>query len=341
MKLVKIYANKHFKNIEFNNGFNVVLAEISDKKNKKDTHNLGKTYLIHVINFILLGSFKKKVFGNEIFHGVIFYGEIALNDGRFLIIRRAIDANTKISFKINDVKMKEFAIPTNWDFENLAFQKSREKLNEYLGFDVVLSYDYRKSITYFLRTQQDFLDVYKLDKFQGRHIDWKPFVFELLGYDSNLIIKKLSLEEKIDEKNKTIEILKEEARINIEDRDKLASLLDIKKQNLEDVSLTIDKFNFFEQDKTLNKELIEQLDSEIQLLSADRYRLTYEIKKIEDSLSNLSQEVKIQDLEELYAEAKLYFPETLKKDFLDLIKFNEAISIDRKKYLNENLERQL
>ena len=338
MKLVKIYANKNFKNIEFNPKFNVVLAIINDKLNKKDTHNLGKTSLIHVINFILLGSFNKKIFGNKIFQGVVFYGELALNDGRFLILRREIDTNTKISFKINDRKSNGFIVPDSWDEENLAFDKSRKKLNEYLGFDVVPNYDYRKSITYFLRTQQDFLDVYKLDKFKGKHIDWKPFVFELLGYDSNLIIKKLSLEDDIDKKKGIIKVLKEEARINIEDRDKLAGLRDIKKQDLEVALRTIDKFNFFEQDKTLNKELIEQLDDKIQLLNTERYRLGYEINKIEESLSNLSQEINILDLEELYKDAELYFPEELKKDFSDLIKFNEAISKDRKKYLTENLE---
>lgn len=338
MKLVKIYANKNFKNIEFNPKFNVVLAIINDKLNKKDTHNLGKTSLIHVINFILLGSFNKKIFDNKVFQGVVFYGELALNDGRFLILRREIDTNTKISFKINDRKSNGFIIPESWDEENLAFDKSRKKLNEYLGFDVVPNYDYRKSITYFLRTQQDFLDVYKLDKFKGKHIDWKPFVFELLGYDSNLIIKKLSLEDDIDKKKGIIKVLKEEALINIEDRDKLAGLRDIKKQDLEVALQTIDKFNFFEQDKTLNKELIEQLDDKIQLLNTERYRLAYEINKIEESLSNLSQEINILDLEELYKDAELYFPKELKKDFSDLIKFNEAISKDRKKYLTENLE---
>lgn len=338
MKLVKIYANKNLKNIEFSPKFNVVLATINDKLNKKDTHNLGKTSLIHVINFILLGSFNKKIFENDIFRGVVFYGELRLNSGQYLTIRREIDTNTKISFKIDDDKSQNFNPPIIWDEENLPFDKSRKKLNEYLGFDVVINFDYRKSITYFLRTQQDFLDVYKLDKFKGKHIDWKPFVFELLGYNSNLIVKKLSLEDDIEKKKGIIKVLKDEARINIEDKDKLAGLLDIKKQDLEVALHTIDKFNFFEQDKSLNKELIEQIDNKIQLLNTERYRLDYEINKLEESLSHLNLNIKIQDLEELYKETELYFPEVLKKDFSDLIKFNEAISKDRKKYLTENLE---
>lgn len=338
MKLVKIYANKNFKNIEFEPEFNVVIATIFEKQEKKDTHNLGKTSLIHVINFILLGSFNKKIFGNKIFNGVVFYGELALNNGSYLIIKREIDTNTKISFKINDTKTKGFLIPENWDDENMAFDRARKKLNEHLGFDVVPSYDYRKSITYFLRTQQDYLDVYKLDKFKGKHIDWKPFVFELLGYDSNLIIKKLSLEEDIDKKKEIIKILKDEARINVNDRDKLAGLLEIKEEEVNKARSTIDKFNFFQQDQYINKELIESLDNQIQILSTDRYRIAYDIDKIEKSLSNISEQINIEELQKLHNEAQLLFPVELKKEFSDLLKFNEAISRDRKRYLNENLQ---
>lgn len=337
MKLVKIYANKNLKNIEFEPEFNVVIATISEKQKKKDTHNLGKTSLIHVINFILLGSFNKKIFGNKIFNGVVFYGELALNNGSYLIIKREIDPNTKISFKINDTKTKGFLIHKNWDDENFAFDKARKKLNEHLGFDVVQSYDYRKSITYFLRTQKDYLDVYRLDKFKGKHLDWKPFVFELLGYDSNLIIKKLSLEEDIDKKKEIIRILKDEARINVNDCDKLAGLLDIKEQEVNGAKSTIDKFNFFQQDQYINKELIESLDNQIQILSTDRYRIAYDIDKIEKSLANISEQINIEELQKLHNEAQLFFPVELKKEFSDLLKFNEAISRDRKRYLSENL----
>ena len=54
MKFCKIYSNfdNHFHNIKFSDGLNVVLAEITDKtKSEKDTHNLGKTLLISIIDF--------------------------------------------------------------------------------------------------------------------------------------------------------------------------------------------------------------------------------------------------------------------------------------------------
>ena len=338
MKLVKIFANKNFKSVEFNSSFNVVLAEINNLKDKKDTHNLGKTSLIHVINFMLLGGFNKKIFGNKIFKDMVFFGEIELNNGSYLIIKRAITNNTKISFKINKTKTHSFEIPNDWDEENIAFEKSREKLNTYLDFDVVTNYDYRKSITYFLRTQQDFLDVYKLDKFQRKHIDWKPFVFELLGFDGNLIIQKLTLEDEIKSKQDIIKTLKEEASIHIDERDKLLGLLDIKKEEFELNKSNIDKFNFFEKDKSINKELIEDLDYQIQTLNTERYRITYEISKIEDSLSKIVAEINIDKLKMLYDEVSLFFPNELIREFSELINFNESITKDRRKYLSENLK---
>ena len=56
MKLSKIYSNKSsFKAIIFNEGFNVVYGDVKDSKtNKVQEHNLGKTTLIHLIDFLLL-----------------------------------------------------------------------------------------------------------------------------------------------------------------------------------------------------------------------------------------------------------------------------------------------
>ena len=215
MKLVRVYANKNFKNIKMNSHFNIVLAIISDMESKDDAHNLGKTSLVHVIDFLLLGKFNKKFFENELFEGQIFYCEVELNDGNYLILRRRVDIPSKISFKLNKAKQNDFNVPSNWDYEDIGFDKAREYLNFYLGFDVLQNYNFRKSITYFLRTQQDYLDVYKLNKFQGKHKTWKPFVFELLGFDGELITKKLELEELAEKQREKISILKQEANVDI------------------------------------------------------------------------------------------------------------------------------
>ena len=59
MKLSKIYANNsQFKTIIFNEGFNIVYGDVEDvvdkTTNKVQEHNLGKTSLINLIDFLLL-----------------------------------------------------------------------------------------------------------------------------------------------------------------------------------------------------------------------------------------------------------------------------------------------
>ena len=162
MKLSKIYSNQsnQFHNIEFHDGLNVILAQITDKsKKEKDTHNLGKSLLISIIDFLLLKgiSNKQKFFLTKSgFEGQFFFGEFLLNNEKYLVIRRGVDAPTKISFKVNNQKLSNFQTEFDWDEEDLSFDEAKERLNGHLDFNVVPSWPYRKAATYFLRRQNDY-----------------------------------------------------------------------------------------------------------------------------------------------------------------------------------------
>lgn len=341
MKLSKIYSNKQFKNIEFNNKFNVIIGKITDKsKDEKDTHNLGKTLLISVIDFVLLKTFDRKnhFLGKDIFRGQVFFGEILLNNGNYLIIKRELDNPSRVSFKVNDFRLKDFKQNFEWDEENLPFKKAINKLNEYLNFNVLENWSYRKTITYFLRSQQDYQDVFKLNKFKGKDKDWKPMAFDLLGFNGNVIREKAELEEKKEELKKRISTLRTEAQIDTSEKDKIQGLLDIKKDEKEKTETRIDKFNFYEKDKEINQQLIEDIDSKIQILNTERYNVAYEIDKIKNSLSSNIDEINIDKLNNIYREVHIYFPSDLLKSYEQLLDFNRSITKERKKYLKENLD---
>ncbi|MFV8333230.1 DUF2326 domain-containing protein [Flavobacterium sp. GSP14] len=338
MKISKIYSNKNFKNIEFNEKFNAIVAFIESDK-KEDTHNLGKTSLIRVIDFLLLSSFEKntdKLLGNKIFIGQEFYGELKLNDGKYLIIKRSINTPTKISFKLNISKLDNFKLDIDWD-EEFPLKKAKARLNEYLDFNILPNWDYRKSITYFLRSQQDYLDVFKLNKFKGKDKDWKPFVFDLLGFNGNLILNKLEVEIEIKTLKERLQTLKSEAQIDTSEKDRLEGLLEIKKNELFEIKNQIDKFNFFKEDIQTNKELVEEIDVKLQAFNTDRYRISYEINKIELSLSDINDDVDDKAINSLFDEVNLYYPQQLKKEYNDLINFQKSLTIERKKYLFETL----
>ncbi len=338
MKISRIYSNKNFKNIEFNEKFNAIVAFIESDK-KEDTHNLGKTSLIRVLDFLLLSGFDKntdKLLGNNIFIGQEFYGEFKLNTGKYLVIKRSINTPTKISFKLNETKLDDFKFDIIWD-ETLTLKKAKARLNECFDFNILKNWDYRKSITYFLRSQQDYLDIFKLNKFKGKHKDWKPFVFDLLGFNGKLILEKLEIEEEIDDLKKKVQTLRLEAQIDTSEKDRIEGLLEIKKNELSEIKNQIDKFNFFKEDIQTNKQLVEEIDVKLQAFNTDRYRISYEINKIESSLSDINDNIDNKAINSLFEEVNLYYPQQLKKEYDDLINFQKSLTTERKKYLSETL----
>lgn len=339
MKLVKIFSDGQFKNVIFNNEYNIVLATIHDKENKKNTHNLGKTSLLIVIDFLLLSKFSNKspILSNKIFENQTFYLEILLNSGEYLVIKRGLTEPSKISFRISNEPLADFKEPAQWDETRMPFESARKYLNSHLKYDILSDWSYRKSISYFIRTQKDYDDVFQLNKFKGKHITWKPFVFDLLGFDGSLIKQKLECDERIEAKKKEINILQHQASVNIAEKDKILGLIDIRTEEKKKVEEEIDRFNFYTKDSGVTKELIDSIDSQLQSLNAERYKLGYEIRKIESSLEQVSTVVRLDKLKELYTEVGIFFPETLSKKYDELERFTQAISSEREKYLRENL----
>ena len=344
MKISKIYANKSFKNVSFNEtGLNVIIGKISDRENTDlDSHNIGKSLLLEVIDFLLLKkvSNKDKYFLTkyQIFEECVFFAEIKLNSGQYLIVRRATATNTKISFKINDFKLDDFITDfEGWDEENIAIDKARKLLNTYINYDILPSWTYRKAINYFMRYQNDYIDVFKLSKFQGVHKDWKPMVFDLLGFDGKLIDEKLSLEEEFEEQKALLKTLETENKVSSEDEDKVVGLIEIKQNEFDTLSDEVDKFNFYEKDNAEKEKLINDIESQIKYANTEHYNIKYEINKIENSLTTGIDLINIDDINELYKEVEIFFPDALLEEYEKVVNFNKEITSERNQYLSENL----
>lgn len=341
MKLSQLYANKKFKNIVFNDGINLVLAKVTKTLDlNKDSHNLGKTTLIAVIDFMLLKEVKDShIFKKhqESFSGYTFFLEILLNSGEYLTIRRTVDTPTKISFK-STKQSTNLLIEEEWDKLNLAFEKAETALDEYLAFDILKQWNYRKSVTYFLRSQKDYNDVFQLSKFsKGKDIDWKPFMFDLLGFDGEILSKKYDVDSKIAEQKNFIASLKNKFAVDPDEVDKIKGTIDLKKVEQYEFQKQIDNFNFYQQERNLNRELVEEIETQISELNSAEYNLEFDLEKTKHSFSqNISFD--IEALKQIYGEAEILFPENLIKDYKALEDFNKRITEERNKYLGEKIE---
>lgn len=345
MKLSRLYSNDpRFKSIKFKDGLNVIFGHVTEEK-ARDAHNLGKSALVHLIDFMLLKEVKKgNYFYNKrhIFKEHTFYLEIELNNGDFLTIRRSFENITRVDFKI--LKYSTLLLDCEeWDYKDVVINSQSKStipattiLNQKLNFDILQNFDYRKLVGYFIRTQNDYNDVFKLSKYTNSTDDvWKPFIFELLGFDSSLLLERYKCFNEIEKLNNKIRSL--ESYYNISDIDRINGQIDILKRDKEILEKDLDSFNFYLNEKQISEELIKEIENESSELHVIEYNLKSDIQLIENSL-NTNEFLDFDYIRNLFNEVKIYFPDQLEKSYEDLVDFNKSLIQDRKVHLTKLLK---
>lgn len=346
MKLSKLYSNHPvvFEPIFFNDGFNVVLGQITDLTNtKRDTHNLGKTTLVKLLDFMLLA---KKANGQflfkniKVFNEFVFFLEIQLYDGSFLTIRRSVATNTKISFKTHAEKHQDFTQATDgtWNHHDVVLDRAKLLLEGKLRFDVLSNYHYRKITGYLVRSQGDFRSVFKLDKHRGKDIDWKPYMADLLGFDGTLATEHYNKQVEVSKLNQQISAL---SYFDTNSASQELSAIDnkilLRNSELSKLRRFIDSFNFSETDQASIELLVSRIDQDIANKNMLEYSLKNNINRIRESLNTESIKFNTDKIMSLFNEASIIFPDQIAKSFDQLIDFNISITEERNSYLREEL----
>lgn len=346
MKLSKIYSNKNeiFEEIKFNEDFNVIFAKVKKPKDStKDSHNLGKSLLIQLIDFMLLKTLKEGNFLKDnynLFEDFIFYLELKLNNGKYVTIKRGVSNSNSISLKEHDNKFQNFDNEPDsfWDKSNISQKKAKEELNNILDLNSISPWEYRKGVTYFLRGQRDYGDVFQINKFStGKHIFWKPYMSKLLGFDDEIIEKKYKKDEDITKKEEFKQQFEETVSIDPEDFDKLQGAIKIKEKDVEQKEQKLNRFNFYEKEMELNTSLVNEVEENISQNNTALYRIDYDIEKIHEALST-NIDFSLKDVKKVYNEAKIYFSTKFDKEYSDLVEFNKQLYEERSKFLKEKLE---
>lgn len=341
MKLSRLYSNdERFHSIVFNDGLNVVLGKVTRRYDMlRDSHNLGKSSLIEVLDFMMLKELKADSFFKKyanIFSSHIFYIELLLNDTTYLTIRRAVANPNNISF-IRSEASCECNEHTKWDV-TLPLTKSKEYLNRQLAFNVLTGVNYRSTVSFFLRTQKDYNNVFQLSKnFKGKQKNWKPVVFELLGYEPEKLIEKYDLDKQLEDLDSSAKSISSEMSISADDYDRIQSALALKKTERNEVQGQVDAFNFYASERSINQHLVEDIETRIAELNSREYALSFDFEKMKQSLENVPK-FDIEQLKQIYAEVEVYFPDNIAHSYEDLLQFNIKVTKERNKYLREQME---
>jgi uncharacterized protein YydD (DUF2326 family) len=161
MQISRVYSDKPvlFLPIDFNcedkaDRLNVIYGEVRHPKDRKrDSHNLGKSTLLHLLDFLLLKGTAPEHFlfrHRERFKNFTFFIEIALNSGDFATVRRAADDPNKIAMARHAEGGQDFnnEPEDSWDHVGLAREEAFRLLDGWLDLGILKPHDYRKAITY-------------------------------------------------------------------------------------------------------------------------------------------------------------------------------------------------
>ncbi|MEN3930448.1 DUF2326 domain-containing protein [Microvirga sp. W0021] len=342
MQISHMYSNQPdiFAPIVFNHGadsnrLNVVLGDVKHPKDrKKSSHNLGKTTLLHLIDFMMLKGWSKENFlhkHRDRFENFIFYLEIALNSGEYATIKRSVKSPTRIALTRHKEANQNLnkADDDAWDHPDLPIEEAIKLLDAWLDLRTLKPYDYRKALTYFLRAQGDWADELQLQKFQaGRDLHWKPFVAHLFGFNQTAIMRKYELDDLIQKLQVKQSEQQAEVQFKEEDLPKLTAELSVLHQQVEEIETQLDAFRFDNEERNIMRELVENIEHEIAVLNQKIYADRYDISQIKSSLKH-KDKFDLNEVQSIFMEAKLHFPDQLKNQYENLVKFKKEVTQER------------
>ena len=342
MRLSRFYSDQPeiFSPIDFVAGLNVVLAEIRLPENQqRDTHNLGKSTLGRLLDFGFLAGKNPKffLFRYPQFSAFVFFIEVELEDDSYLTVRRSVADATRIAFKKAVVGQQDFSAlgERNWDHWDVPFDRAKDLLDSLLDWRALKPWGYRKGLGYFLRSQDDFRDVFQLKRFANAHADWKPFLAHLLGFDGDLVTRHYAKEDELAETVRIEQTIQNELGGTVVDVSKIEGMLLLKQQDLDRKQALLDAFDFRTDDKAQTRALVDEVDQRIAQLNGRRYTLQANRKKIDLSLKEDQILFDPEEAREMFAQAGVLFEGQIKRDFDQLLSFNRAITEERQGYLEE------
>jgi len=343
VKLRALFSNnpERFPRIEFRDGLSVVFARVLDPSTRdRDSHNLGKTFLVRVLDYALLATCNKEhpfKTHPELFEDFVFFLELEAIDGSTVVIRRPVEGRKSISINVSTPSDQDCSsLPIeDWTHPELGLGKARKTLDSLLGLTAIEPYGFRKGLGYFLRRQNDYENEFMISRFgRGKDRDWKPFMALLLGLDHDLAAQKYELdarEERIRAELKDVEAPGAEY-------DELRGVVDIRTSEVRDLRTQVETFDFVEIETAITTTTVRSIESQIADLNEHRYEIELEEAEIQRALAT-EFGFDLGAIREVFEEAQLALPDRLVKDYEELVDFNQRLSSGRKARLRDRLLR--
>lgn len=341
MRLISLRSSDDslFTPISFNLGLSVVLAEIRLPENRNlDTHNLGKSTVASLIDYCLLrGTSGFFLYDHpEKFDQLTFYLDISSTSGSYITVART-SGHPKIDIDIRDAPWAGAGEERTWTHTGLGLVAAKRILDGVLDFRAVEPWDYRAVTSYLLRSQRDYSDVFHLNKFRGRHREWKPFLAHLLGLDASQVTQLYDAEDKKSEIDAKAESLSRAVGHDDMDLSALNGLIEIRRREANQKRVDLDAFNLLPAEQASMKKLVDEIEVQLSAMNERQFYFAKEVERIQLALAEDRIHFDPKAASDLFHAAGISFPQDVKRSFDQLISFNKSLTKERETQLRQRL----
>src|SRR6185437_11376941 len=202
---------------------------------------------------------------------------------------------------------------------------------------MIAPWGYRKGISYFLRTQEDYADYFQIQKFlQGKDREWKPYLARVLGLDYEAVHQKYLLDETIDEDARLRDQRRSEISFANADRGALATRIDILRDELSEMDRRLDGFDFQQEERKISKTVVDKIETRVSDINSELYDIESDISQLERSLSS-GIKFDIDRIATIFQESRIALPGSVVRSYEDLVDFNRRLTKERNTALRQKV----
>lgn len=335
----KIYASdQRFKAVEFSKGLNVILAERTEGSGEKDTRNgAGKTTLINIIHFCLGADARSLGLPHADIENWDFFIDIVIC-GKSITAKRSIK---KPNYIVVSGDVLGLPVPAEKDEESNELFYKNDDWKKLLGLCLFSLRDglkpkykptFRSLISYFIRRG---VDAYSRPFTHFRNqktFDWQVNNAYLLG----LNWEHASEAQEIRDKSSALKALNTAIKAGIvSSQGELEAERVRLEKSIAIETKAIESFKVLPQYKEL-QEKANALTTSIHQSSNNLLVLRRKLSRYEESIS-MEMPPEQSSVEKLYAEAGVYFAESVKKTLDEAKAFHSSVVENRKKFLQTEI----
>lgn len=332
--LLRLYSDTNlFDAISFRNGMNIVFGKYSSKKEAQGINGIGKSSLIRLIDFALIGRKAERLFNREKYHFLrkekhSLTLEFQVQQEKYAIKRFFSDL-MKVQFRTHPDKFQDYEKREMQTLlENIFFPVTNTSVVfEGRRFGTIMEFFIKDDLE-----NQKRIDPLSFVSYPAKTSEKTALNFYLLNLPTKNIIDYNSVLQSYERKQKTIKELtdKFEANTNKDinqfrtEKIRIENRIQIIEESLKD-------YNFLKTQTDIENRLTEvthQISRESMIYNSASRKL----KNLQDSYCNVSN-IDLDRIQNIYNDASKTFGDFVKKSLEEIIEFKDLLLNNRRKYL--------